>query len=69
MPFPQTLDELTAENYVFKDHAVCKGCGEDIEWWSTPSNKNIPMNPMKRGSDAAVAHWSTCTEADFFRKK
>jgi hypothetical protein len=68
MPFPKTLDELKAANYVFDNHAECRGCGDAIEWWKTPNGKSIPMNPMQRGSDAAVAHFSTCTEADSFRK-
>lgn len=69
MAFAKTLDELKARGYQFKDYAVCRGCGDDIEWWDTPSGKHIPMNPMQRGSDEAVAHWATCTEQDSFRKK
>jgi hypothetical protein len=68
MAFPQTLDEMKSRGYKFKDHAECKGCGDSIEWWETPNGKNIPMNPMERGSSEAVAHWATCTEQDSFRK-
>jgi hypothetical protein len=66
--FPTTLDQLKTASYTFKDYGVCRGCGEDIEWWSTPSGKSIPMNSMHAGSDAAVAHWTTCPEADSFRR-
>ena len=69
MPFPKTLDELRAANYVFDNYGTCKGCGEDIEWYKTPNGKNIPMNPMERGSSEAVAHWATCSEQDLFRKR
>jgi hypothetical protein len=69
MEFPKTLDELKARGYAFKDYAECRGCGDDIEWWTTPNQKNIPMNPMQRGSDEAVAHWSTCPDRDMFRKQ
>lgn len=69
MAFPKTLDEMKSRGYIFKDHGECRGCGDAIEWWSTPNGKNIPMNPMQRGSDEAVAHWATCTEQDYFRKK
>ena len=68
MPFPQTLDELKSAGYMFDNHAECRGCGESIEWWKTPNGKSIPMNPMDRGVSPAVAHWSTCSEADSFRK-
>jgi len=66
--FPKTLDELKARGYRFSGDGVCRGCGQDIEWWKTTRDKSIPMNIMERGSDAAVAHWNTCTEADSFRK-
>ena len=69
MAFPKTLDEMNAAGYVFENHAECRGCGDSIEWWKTPSGKSIPMNPMERGSSPATAHWSTCTEADSFRQK
>ena len=69
MAFPKTLNEMKAFNYRFDNYGTCKGCGEDIEWYKTPSGKSIPMNPMERGSSPATAHWSTCTEADSFRKK
>ena len=68
MAFPQTLNEMKARGYTFKDDGVCKGCGEDIEWWETSNGQNIPMNPMTGGDSEAVAHWATCTEQDSFRK-
>ena len=69
MAFPKTLDEMKERGYVFDNHAECRGCGDAIEWWKTPNDKNIPMNPMERGSSEAVAHWATCSEQDSFRKK
>ncbi len=68
MAFPQTLNELVPSGYKFSNHATCKGCGEDLEWWTTPTGRKIPMNPMSKGSDKAEAHWSTCTEQDSFRR-
>lgn len=68
MAFPKTLDELKSANYRFENDAECRGCGDPIEWWTTPNGKKIPMNSMTKGSDAAIAHWTTCTEADSFRK-
>ena len=69
MAFPRTLDDMTPAGYRFDNHAVCRGCGNDLEWWITSTGKKIPMNPMVRGSDPATAHWATCTKADYFRKK
>ena len=69
MAFPKTFAELAPAGYSFDNAAVCKGCGDEIEWWTTPNGKHIPMNPMKRDSDEAVAHWATCTEQDSFRKQ
>lgn len=69
MPFPKTMQDMINQQYKFDDYAVCKGCGEDIEWWSTPRGKKIPMNPMESGSSEAISHFSTCTEAESFRGK
>ena len=69
MAFPRTFDELKAADYKFSNDAICKGCGDDIEWWETPKGKKIPMNLMTAGSSPAVAHWSTCSDAASFRRK
>jgi hypothetical protein len=68
MAFPKIFDELKPAGYKFDGEGTCKGCGDEIEWWQTPSGKKIPMNQMAKGSDAATPHWQTCTEADSFRK-
>ena len=60
MAFPTTLNEMKQRGYSFQDDAVCRGCGEDIEWYKTPNGKKIPMNPMTGGDSEAVAHWATC---------
>lgn len=69
MAFPKTFDELKPAGYTFDNYAICRGCGDDIEWWITPTGKKIPMNPMSSGSSPAIAHFTTCTEADSFRRK
>lgn len=68
MSFPQTLDEMKSFGYSFQDHATCRGCGSDIEWWETPRGKKIPMDPMDAGSSKATPHWATCSDAPLFRK-
>jgi hypothetical protein len=69
MPFPKNIEELRAADYKFDNHATCRGCGEEIEWWITPKGSKMPMNPMPSASTPAVTHFSTCTEAESFRKK
>ena len=69
MAFPQTWDEMKAMNYRWLNDGECRGCGEPIMWFETPNGRRIPMNQMQRGSDPAVVHFSTCTEADSFRKR
>ena len=63
MAFPKTLDELRTTGYKHTGLANCRACGEPIEWWETPKAKRIPMN-----HGTAVPHWSTCPNADDFRK-
>lgn len=68
MPFPKDWDALVAAGYVWDNDSECRGCGDPIMWFKTPNGKSIPMNQMVRGSDPAIAHFTTCTEADSFRK-
>lgn len=67
MPFPKTFEEMKKQGYRFDNHARCKGCQEEIEWWISPRGKKIPMNLMPNATSEAKAHWATCTEADLFR--
>lgn len=69
MAFPKNLSEMKSFGYSFDNYAVCRGCGQDIEWWSTPRGKKIPMDPMQRDADVATAHFSTCPDAPLFRKE
>ena len=62
MSFPQTIDDLRNKNYKFEGDSTCKGCGADIEWWTTPNNKKIPMD-----HGTAIPHWSTCPNAKDFK--
>jgi hypothetical protein len=56
---------------------VCRGCGVYIEWVKTKSGKNMPVDPelvtiiTKEGEVVRgyIPHWSTCPEANKFRKK
>ena len=59
--FPRDADHLKEHGYKFMNDAVCKYCGDDIEWWETPSGKRLPFDPMPRGNSMAKNHLSTCT--------
>jgi hypothetical protein len=63
MSFPKTIDEMTAAGYRHEGTANCKACQAPIEWWHTPNGKKIPMD-----HGTATPHWSTCPNADDFRR-
>ena len=61
--YPKDLDDLKLKKYSFQNYGDCRWCGEEIEWWLNPvSGKNVPYNPMNKGTDKAVHHGQTCTE-------
>src|SRR5208282_153230 len=47
MGFPQTIEELKAAGYKFDGESQCKSCGADIEWWTTPRGKKMPVDHGK----------------------
>ena len=69
MPFPATFAALKAAGYRFDNHARCKGCGEEIEWWITPKEKKMPFNLMPADDSPAVTHFTTCPDAEEFRRR
>jgi hypothetical protein len=68
MPFPQDRDVLIAAGYRFEDHGVCRGCHDEIEWYTSPKGKKMPFNLMEKGSSPAVAHFVTCPDSEEFRR-
>lgn len=62
--FPASFAELDAAGYIFKGNSLCRACGTEIRWYETPNKKKIPID-----ADAKQAHWSTCPDADRFRKE
>jgi hypothetical protein len=65
MAIPKTEKELREQGYRFHKQGKCNGpnCRADIEWWDTPANKQIPLDP-----GTMLPHWSTCPDADRFRR-
>ena len=68
MAFPKTFAELTQAKYKFDNHAKCRGCHKDIEWWITPTGKKMPFNLMPDIESPAVSHFATCPDAEEFRR-
>lgn len=69
MPFPQTRDALMSAGYRFDNHSVCKGCRAEIEWWFTPKGGKMPFDLMQESTSPAVTHFSTCPNAEDFRRR
>ena len=60
--------------------AKCKGCGAEIVWIKTANGKMMPLDSKEKMYYCAIngewriyrgreAHWSTCPNADRFKKK
>ena len=63
MPFPTSTIDLQLAGYRFKDKGTCRGCGAPIEWWLTPRNANMPLDPK-----TMVPHWGSCPAREQFKK-
>ena len=68
MSFPTTREEMEEANYIRDGRETCKGCGATMEFWITPEQKAIPMNPMPKPTSTAISHFATCPYAARFRK-
>jgi hypothetical protein len=62
VPFPVTRDGLVAGGYRFENHARCKSCGQEIEWWRTPNERKMPVNLMQDGHSEVKVHFEDCQE-------
>lgn len=64
MSFPTTQQEMLDQGYQPGKNGKCRACGAEIDWWKTPKGKSIPMDFA-----TATPHWSTCPNADDFRRR
>jgi hypothetical protein len=46
----------------------CRGCGAEIGFAKTKKGKWIPFDPPEDESQPVEPHWSTCPNAEEFRK-
>lgn len=61
--FPRTDTDLAAQGYQFENKGICRGCHAEIEWWTTPKLRMIPLDP-----GTLEPHWATCQNAKEFRR-
>jgi hypothetical protein len=69
MPFPETREAMEDAGYKRGCYSRCRGCKRPMEWWTTPTGKRIPMDPMDHPDSAAISHFATCPEAGRFKKE
>lgn len=62
--FPTTETELAKQGYKFTGTGRCKSCRAEIAWYETPKGKSIPLD-----EGTLAPHWSTCPDADKFRRR
>lgn len=67
MSFPVTRQEMLSSGYRYGGISSCRGCGAPIDWFITPANKRMPMNPEPAEDGSAVPHWATCPRAKDFK--
>jgi hypothetical protein len=66
---PPTWKELEAAGYEWHSRTLCRGCGQEIEWWRTPSGRWMPIELVPEMGGQRMAHWGLCPKADEFRKQ
>lgn len=64
MIFPTTETALKEAGYVFENTGRCRSCHAEIAWYRTPKGRMIPLN-----EGTLEPHWSTCPDAEKFRKR
>ena len=54
-PLPQNKAELIAAGYAYVNSNDCKNCGAEVEWWRSPSGKQLPTL-----AEDGLLHLGTC---------
>jgi hypothetical protein len=65
---PQNRTAMVLAGFHFSNKAACKGCGAEIEWWTSPKGSALPFDAMAAGDDAAVNHLESCAKGAEFRR-
>jgi hypothetical protein len=64
-----TKRDMLRAGYRFRAVAECKGCGAQIEWWTTTNGARIPYDPQQDDDVKMVAHFATCPKKEQFKSK
>ncbi len=71
MAIPDTRDGLESLGYKYTGSSACRGCGAEMQWFTTPRGKKLPMSAIPGTEDdesqKLEAHWSVCPKANEFR--
>lgn len=59
----KTDADLKAAGFSFENKGRCRSCKAEIEWWLSPKGKHCPLD-----AGTMAPHFSTCPDADKFRK-
>jgi hypothetical protein len=71
LTWPATRKELYAHGYVRAMHIPsrpCRKCGTRIEFWRTPDNQLMPLEPTQGRDAPLLCHFATCPNAKEFRR-
>jgi hypothetical protein len=69
MPIPESLDELQAAGYLFKDTGWCRGCQAPIAWFFTPNKQWMPFSRKGTGHPKRFeSHHAVCPARERFRR-
>jgi hypothetical protein len=69
MPLPETLDELQAAGYQFKDTGLCRACKAKMAWFLTPKGKWQPFTRKGDGLPKRFEpHHAVCPGREQFRR-
>jgi hypothetical protein len=71
MAFPKTRAELVEQGYTFQSRGECAGrnCKSQLEWWTTPAGKSMPLDPMDEDGSPVTTHFYTCPDGAEFKRR
>lgn len=66
---PPTWKELEAAGYVWQSRTNCKNCGKEMEWWTSPAGRWIPVELVAEAGGKRMVHTMLCPKADQFQRQ
>ena len=56
-PLPQNRNEIVAAGYALSNIRPCTVCGEELEWWDSPTGKHLPVL-----AETGAVHLGDCAQ-------